>query len=97
VLPEAYSGNITHNLGPMAKEVGIYRHLWRPEELGITHSRELVKPLELGLKELKSNPEKYEKLNPENGWGSYDGLCRFVEEYLTACRENPDCIISVWR
>lgn len=28
--------NITHNLGRMAKEAGIYQHLWRPEEIGVT-------------------------------------------------------------
>ena len=32
----AYSANITHNLGKMAEEAGIYKHLWRPEEIGIT-------------------------------------------------------------
>jgi hypothetical protein len=28
-----YSANITHNLGRMAEEAGIYRALWHPEEL----------------------------------------------------------------
>ena len=31
---EVFSANITHNLGAMAKEAGIYMHLWRPDELG---------------------------------------------------------------
>jgi hypothetical protein len=30
---EMYSGNITHNLGEMAGEAGIYEALWRPHKL----------------------------------------------------------------
>lgn len=32
---EVFSANITHNLGAMAEAAGIYRHLWRPEEVGV--------------------------------------------------------------
>jgi hypothetical protein len=31
-----FSLNITYNLNKMAKEVGLYEVLWRPEEIGIT-------------------------------------------------------------
>ena len=33
---EVYSANITHNLNTMADEAGIYKHLWRPDEIKIT-------------------------------------------------------------
>jgi hypothetical protein len=39
---EVYSDNITHNLGEMADAAGIYKALWRPEEIGITKAAELV-------------------------------------------------------
>lgn len=29
---ELFEANITHNLNKMAKEVGIYEYLWRPDE-----------------------------------------------------------------
>lgn len=92
-----YSGNVTHNLGKMATEAGIYQHLWRPDELGITKAGQLIKPLQEGLALLKSDPKRFNKLNPENGWGTYDGLVKFVEEYLNACGENPEADVSVWR
>jgi hypothetical protein len=92
-----FDANITHNLSQMAEEAGIYKHLWRPEELGIKKASELIKPLTDGLNLLKENPKTFEKFNPNNGWGSYDGLVRFVENYLEACKENPDAEISVWR
>lgn len=89
--------NITHNLETMAKEAGIYKHLWRPEEIGITMAKQLIEPLTTGLELLRSDPERFKKLNPENGWGSYTGLVDFVEQYLIACRKNPDGVISVSR
>lgn len=94
---EVYSANITHNLNTMAENAGIYKHLWRPEELNITKASELIEPLREGLHELKTNPEKYKKFNPDNGWGSYDGLVKFVENYLNACYEYPNADVEVWR
>jgi hypothetical protein len=81
----------------MAGAAGIYEQLWRPDEIGITKAKELVKPLTKGLKKLKENPRKFEDLNPENGWGSYHGLVKFVEDYLEACKANPEAIVRISR
>jgi len=89
--------NITHNLAGMASRVGIYKYLWRPEEIGISKAGDLIKPLEDGLSKLKANPDKYRKYNPKNGWGSYEGFVDVVEEYLEACKKNTEAIISVSR
>lgn len=88
---------ITHNLGLMAKEAGIYMYLWRPEELKITKAYELITPLREGLSRLLQDPEKYKLLNPENGWGNYDNLVSFVDKYLKACIQDPDGDIRVSR
>jgi len=37
------------------------------------------------------------KHNPKNGWGDYEGLVRFVKEYLKACIDYPDAEIKVSR
>lgn len=94
---EVYSRNITHNLGAMADEAGIYKHLWRPEELEITTAGELIEPLTSALKTIKSDPERFEQHNPSNGWGDYDGFVAFVIDYLAACQENPDAEIEISR
>lgn len=39
-----YEANITHNLNKMAAEAGIYECLWRPDEHGITHARQIIDP-----------------------------------------------------
>jgi len=70
-----YSANITHNLNQIANVAGIYKYIWRPEEIGIKTAKELIEPLTSGLNELLSNPEKHKQFNPENGWGNYEGLC----------------------
>jgi len=33
-----YSANITHNLIPMTTEAGVYKCIWRPDEINITHA-----------------------------------------------------------
>jgi len=87
---EVFNCNITHNLGKMADAVGIYQYLWRPEELGITHARDLIEPLTKGLELLKSDPERFRKLEPANKWGTYDVFVPWIKEYLDACIANPD-------
>jgi hypothetical protein len=94
---ECYWRNITHNLGKMAAEAGIYEVLWRPEELCLVKAHQLVGPLTEGLERLTSDPEKYRAFNPANGWGDYDGLVAFVTEYLAACIANPDADVKVSR
>lgn len=94
---EVYSANITHNLRKMASEAGLYEHLWRPDEIGIAKASQLINPLSVGLSTLKRYPERFKKYNPENGWGNYQGLISFVENYLEACRQFPDADVSVWR
>lgn len=94
---EVYWRNITHNLGEMAGEAGVYEHLWRPDEIGITQAGQLVEPLEAGLKLLESDPARFKAFDPPNKWGDYAGLVDFVREYLKACRENPDADVAVSR
>jgi hypothetical protein len=94
---EVYSANITHNLGEMAAEAGIYKHLWRPEELGIESASELIVPLTKGLLLLHSDPDRFKKFNAPNGWGLYENFVEFVEKYLKACAENPDAKVHACR
>lgn len=94
---EVYSRNITHNLGAMAKKAEIYYAMWRPEEIGVTTAAQLIPLLEKGLRLLLAHPDEFTPLNPENGWGDYEGLVNFACSYLAACRENPDATVRVSR
>ncbi|MBK8772270.1 MAG: hypothetical protein IPM06_17860 [Rhizobiales bacterium] len=92
-----YASNITHNLNKMASAAGIYKHLWRPEEIGITKAAQLIEPLREGLALLLSDPESFKEFDPENKWGDYDGLVDFVRAYLSACEENPNATVTAVR
>jgi len=92
-----YDANITHNLGRMADEAGIYYALWRPEEISKTKAIEIVELLEKGLADLKARPKHFETFNSPNGWGMYKHFVPFVEKYLEACKEYPDAVISISR
>ncbi len=94
---EFYSSNITHNLGEMAAEAGIYEACWRPEEIGITTAAQLIEPLRAGLVLMKSDPPRFEKHNAANGWGLYEHFVPWVEKYLAACEDYPTATVNVSR
>ena len=98
-----YTSNITHNLGKMADAVKLsnghtlYQVLWRPDEHGWKTADDIAEMLDEGWNILMSDPEKFKAFNPENGWGSYEGLCNFVYNYRNACWDNPNGELRVSR
>ena len=99
-----YSGNITHNLGKMASEVKLsngmtlYQVLWRPDEqVGLKYAKDISDLLDEGWNILMADPEHFKKFDPDNGWGSYEGLEKFVYNYRNACWDNPDAELSISR
>jgi hypothetical protein len=95
--------NITHNVNKMAMQVQLgggltlYEVLWRPDEHGMKFARDISQHLIRGFETLKADPEYFKKWNPENGWGSYDGLVQFVAQYRNACLDYPDAELRVSR
>jgi len=94
---EVFERNITHNLNTMADKAGIYKALWRPEEIEAKTAKDITPLLEKGLKKLKAKPDYFEKFNASNGWGMYEHFVPFVEECLDACKQYPNAKICVSR
>ena len=92
-----YSANITHNLGRMAAEAGIYDCLWRPDEHGITRASQLIEPLRNGLVVMRADRARFEAFNSPNGWGLYENFVPWVARYLEACEAHPTATVEVWR
>lgn len=92
-----YSGNITHNLAKMAGEAGIYECLWRPDEHGYERAKDLIKPLTRGILMLAEQPEHFKQFEPDNKWGTYEGLLEFAKEVLDACKAHPEGEILISR
>lgn len=95
-----WSGNITHNLKQMAKNVPINPfnnktlcdYLWYPDILYV--DQEYIDSIQIGYDYLVENKESLEKFNASNGWGTYETLLEFVES-LNECLqkliiESPD-------
>ena len=86
-----WHGNITHNMGKMAREVpvegtnlSLYDLLWHPEKqafnlAGAPCYREYALR---GYLYLRKHREELLPLNPDNGWGNYDLLLAFTEDFL---------------
>lgn len=92
-----FSSNITHNLTGMAEAAGIYLACWRPEEMGATKAKDIIGLLATGLAALKADPAHFQQFNAKNGWGMYEHFVPWVEEYLAACKANPDAMIRISR
>ena len=94
---EMFSANVTHNLNEMATAAGLYQAIWRPEEVGITYAKDLIAPLTEGIGKLKAYPEHFKTFEPRNGWGKYRYFVPWLDQYLAACKRNPDACIEACR
>ena len=92
VTEQFFDANITHNLGKMAEEAGIYTHLWHPENLPNqpVKAKDLIEPVAAGLALMKADPNRFKKHNAPNGWGLYEHFIPWIERYLAALREFPE-------
>lgn len=46
-----------------------------------------------------TDPERisvFKSLEPENGWGSYEGTVQFLREIMAACQRNPLGVVEVY-
>ena len=94
---DLYWRNITHNLTKMAGTAGLYKCLWRPEEIGITTAHQLIEPISKGIAFLAEYRTLCELDNPRNGWGNWESLYDFCCDYLKACSIHPTATVRVSR
>lgn len=51
--------------------------------------------LAIGIKNMTDNPQEYEEMNPDNGWGDYDGALNYLVELLEGCKKFPNSRICM--
>ena len=84
--------NLTYNLSPMLKAAGM--PAWsdmigmKAAEAGIIWDKVVIA--------LVTHPDKYEPMNPTNGWGSREQAIEVLGALVTACRANPRAKIGGW-
>ena len=85
--------NITYNLSDM-----YYKCVDKEKGLKIFDNmscKEALPILQKAIEDLIDNKEGYQKLNPENGWGSYEGVLGTFLDMRKCCVDNPDGIIEL--
>jgi hypothetical protein len=90
---ELYEANITHNVTPMWRKAGVYEALYKSDG---KMAKEVGDVIKRGVCLMELHPDEYKKLNPPNGWGSYEGALEFLFEFAMACDRYPKAIIRVW-
>ena len=90
-----FEANITNNLGKMAAYVGIYEALWEPNTVNIIKAGQLILPLGLALSRLELEPDYYKQFQAKNNWGLYIHFVPWLRQYLEACNNYPEALISV--
>lgn len=87
-------GNYTYNCAGMfveASETG--------ESLSELHGMKCTEAepiIAKAVENMQKDPQKYKAMEPDNGWGSYNGFLEYVETLLRECRQNPECTIGVY-
>lgn len=91
-----YDANITHNLHMMATQADL-ECVWNPEEFGITTAAQMIAPLEAGIARMRTDPDSFRQLEPDNKWGTYDDFLPWLEQYLQACKDYPEAEVRASR
>jgi hypothetical protein len=89
-----FDENITHNLAPMWSEAGVYDALYNSKG---KKASEIIDVLHQGLIDMENYPDKYKKMNPDNGWGDYDQALIFLRFLCESCKDYPNSIVNVWK
>ena len=90
---EIYERDVTYYLADMYykcidKEKGF-------KKLDGMNCKEALPIINNAIQDMLNNADEYRKLNPKNGWGSYEGLLKTLQEMRNCCESNPDGTINV--
>ena len=99
---------VTHNLNSIVSEVGLivgkfyYEMIWRPDELfdcenGKVKVKDVLTHLPSLIGDLVSYQDRLEKHLPENGYGSFEWLYKFLCDYLKECCLHQNAYIYCCR
>lgn len=84
-------GNYTSNVSPMwAEALG-----HRLRDLHGRRAGDVLDALRVAVTAMETNPDEYRALNPENGWGSYDGALSYLRDLRDACAMHPNAQIYI--
>jgi len=71
------------------KDITLYEIMWRPEEVGIYDGGTLLPHLQRALDYMLPREGELKEYNPDNGWGTYEGLLKAVRDMGQHCAMFP--------
>ncbi|MFJ4038233.1 hypothetical protein ACIPVB_09100 [Microbacterium sp. NPDC090007] len=86
---EVFDGH-TYNLSPMWRLAGVFEK--HSVELDGMAAHEIGLRASRGLLRAVTRPDVYRHLNPENGWGNFDGFVEMLTRLAIRCADNPTAI-----
>ena len=93
----AECGNYTSNVSPMwTLALGTCNSLGTTIDLHPV-TDDLLPHLQRAITAMTDDPSPFVDLNPENGWGDYDGALRYLQRIAHDCRLHPGARVVVSR
>lgn len=86
-----YSCNIPHTVSPMWRAAGCLEELYESQGAAVAA---VLPAFKAGLKHMLDYRHVHERLNPANGWGSYEDAVYWLRGLIEACETHPFC--TVW-
>ena len=87
-------GNYTYNVNPMYARAMNIKGL--SKALEGKKCKRLIPLLKGGIANMENNPDVYKRMNPENGWGDYEGALDFLRKIFNKCNEYPNYKVRVY-
>lgn len=88
--------NITHNLARMAQDLGVYKIVWCPDELGYeVKAADMIGPLTDAIIGLDIDRSRFVEYESKTGWGTIDQMVTFLTNYVEACSNHPTASIEI--
>jgi hypothetical protein len=90
-------GNCTSNVSPMWRKA--LAAAGEPIRLSDTEGRNAADALPLlraAAQHMRDNPDEYLPMNPDNGWGDYDGALKYLANVADECERHPRASLHWW-
>lgn len=87
----AVDWNYTYNISPMTHRAG----LGSINDLNGLRADDAADRITKCIAAMEANPDVYRALNPENGWGDYDGFLAHLKSLRDGLQTAPEATVRV--